>query len=259
MSCQFSREMLALHVEGDLPDASAAATVRHLAGCEECRRFLEELQASQALMKSVRRETVNLSECSAMRREVMRAISERPGALGWRLRIERAIALGLRPSYGIGGRSCWSGLCRYPCSRRCAPQPIRVSRRPGSKAPTPCSARTRIGTGFSSSGATAWTASATASISTRRAIASTRKREYFPRAPCSSGRRAPRRGVSHEGPHATSSTLLASLKDSTKFEGGWGFFDFGATGGAPQAKVRALPESRGCRSCHRQSPLSLGA
>ena len=68
-----------------------------------------------------------------------------------------------------------------------------------------------------------------------------------------------RRGVSHEGPHATSSTLLASLKDSTKFEGGWGFFDFGATGGAPQAKVRALPESRGCRSCHRQSPLSLGA
>ena len=101
MSCRFSREMLALHVEGDLPDASAAATVRHLAGCEECRRFLEELQASQALMKSVRRETVNLSECSAMRREVMRAISERPGALGWRLRIERAIALGLRPSYGM--------------------------------------------------------------------------------------------------------------------------------------------------------------
>ena len=58
MSCRFSREMLALHVEGDLPDASAAATVRHLAACEECRRFLEELQASQALMKSVRRETV---------------------------------------------------------------------------------------------------------------------------------------------------------------------------------------------------------
>ena len=64
---------------------------------------------------------------------------------------------------------------------------------------------------------------------------------------------APERGVSHGGPHATSSTLLASLKDSTKFEGGWGFFDFSGTGGAPPTKARALPESRGCRTCHRQS------
>ncbi len=41
------------------------------------------------------------SDCTAMRREVMTIINERPGPLGWRLRIERAIALGLRPSYGM--------------------------------------------------------------------------------------------------------------------------------------------------------------
>ena len=31
MSCRFSRETLALHVEGDLPAAATAATVRHIA------------------------------------------------------------------------------------------------------------------------------------------------------------------------------------------------------------------------------------
>ena len=40
MSCGFSREMLALHIEGDLADADAATTARHLASCDDCRRFL---------------------------------------------------------------------------------------------------------------------------------------------------------------------------------------------------------------------------
>ena len=54
--------------------------------------------------------------------------------------------------------------------------------------------------------------------------------------------------MSHEGPHATSSTLLASLKDSTKFEGGWGFFDFGghwrstSSEGPRTPGVERLPE-----------------
>ena len=70
---------------------------------------------------------------------------------------------------------------------------------------------------------------------------------------------APNRAVSHEYPHATSSTLLVSLKDSTKFEGGWGFFDFSAAGAAPSPKERALPESKGCRTCHQHGPLSISA
>ena len=201
MNCRFSREMLALHVEGDLPDASAAATVRHLAGCEECRRFLEELRASQALMKSVRRETVDFSECSAMRREVMRAISERPGALGWRLRIERAIALGLRPSYGMAA-VLLVGIVSVSVLAQIRPATHQ---------------------GFSSAGLEGadtmerpeayrnWILRQvadrlTVSISTRRAIGSTRKREYFQRAPCSSGRRvheAVARGPAYDLVHAS--------------------------------------------------------
>ena len=99
----------------------------------------------------------------------------------------------------------------------------------------------------------------TGSISTRRAIRQYAKTERFPEGtvlvwePADPERAAPRRG-----PHATSSTLLVSLKDSTKFEGGWGFCDFSGAGGAPPTKARALPESRGCRTCHRHGPLSMG-
>jgi anti-sigma factor RsiW len=101
VSCGFSREALALHVEGDLCADGAEATVNHLASCAECRRLVEELRASQVLVKSMRGETVDAVECAAMRREVMAIISERPETLCWTVRIERAIALGLRPSHGL--------------------------------------------------------------------------------------------------------------------------------------------------------------
>lgn len=46
--------------------------------------------------------------------------------------------------------------------------------------------------------------------------------------------------------------LLASVKDDTRFDGGWGFFDFTALDGTVMSKAEALPESSGCRACHRQ-------
>ena len=109
MSCGFRREMLALHVEGDLSDAAEATTVRHLAGCEECRRFLDELQASQALVKSVRREAIHLSDCTAMRREVM-AIDRRatgPARLAAANRVRRRARSQtlLRDGGGSAGRN----------------------------------------------------------------------------------------------------------------------------------------------------------
>jgi len=252
VSCGFSQEALALHVEGDLPDEVVAVAVSHLAECEECRHFFEGLQASQALMKSVRRETVNLSECSAMRREVMRAISERPGALGWRLRIERAIALGLRPSYGMAA-VLLAGIVSVS---------VLAQMRPATHQGFPAAGVDSADTMQRPDAYRDWIL--VSGAADRVYINPSSYREYaktgiFPEGTVFVWEGGTRRGVSHEGPHASSSTLLASLKDSRKFEGGWGFFDFGATGGAPQAKVRALPESRGCRSCHRQSPLSLGA
>jgi hypothetical protein len=55
-----------------------------------------------------------------------------------------------------------------------------------------------------------------------------------------------------DGPHRPSSVLLASVKDSARFEGGWGFFDFSGIEGRVKSKAQVLPESSGCRACHRE-------
>jgi hypothetical protein len=96
VSCGFSKEMLALQVEGDLPGADAEATSRHLASCEDCRQFSEQLRSRQSLLKSLRRQTVSSSDCTGMRRHVMSIINEQQDSPGWALRLERAITLGFR-------------------------------------------------------------------------------------------------------------------------------------------------------------------
>jgi len=52
--------------------------------------------------------------------------------------------------------------------------------------------------------------------------------------------------------HGQSPALLASVKDSARFAGGWGFFDFTGPAGRTTSKALALLDSSGCRSCHRQ-------
>jgi hypothetical protein len=42
-----------------------------------------------------------------------------------------------------------------------------------------------------------------------------------------------------------------SVKDSSRFDGGWGFYDFTQPGGQPRPEAAVLPQSAGCLSCHR--------
>jgi hypothetical protein len=238
--------MLALQVGGDLPDAAAAAAVRHLAACEECRRFLEELQASQALVKSAQREAIPLSDCAAMRREVMTIINERPGPLGWRLRIERALALGLRPSYAmaavlLAGIVSVSVLAQIQPATQVRQSPVVLEGEDTLLRPA----------GFRQ-----WTVVGKQVYINQSSYLAYAKTGIFPDGTVFVWE-APPGGT--KAPHSRSSTLLASVKDSTRFEGGWGFFDFSTSSGESLAKARALPESSGCRACHRQSPLSMGA
>ena len=44
--------------------------------------------------------------------------------------------------------------------------------------------------------------------------------------------------------------LEASVKDSSRFEGGWGYFNFTDNQGRPKANT--APDEGGCRACHRQ-------
>jgi hypothetical protein len=96
VSCSFSKEALALHVESDLSQPYAEITSSHLATCEECRRFFEDLRTRQFLLKSLRRDVVDSSDCAGMRRDVMTRINDSQASSGWMVRVERALVLGFR-------------------------------------------------------------------------------------------------------------------------------------------------------------------
>ena len=46
--------------------------------------------------------------------------------------------------------------------------------------------------------------------------------------------------------------LEASVKDSGRFEGGWGYFGFTGTDGKPKAKAQPFSDEAGCRKCHEE-------
>jgi hypothetical protein len=264
VSCGFSKETLALHVDGDLPRACAEMTSRHLATCEDCRRFLEHLRASQSLLKSLRQETISPSECAGMHHRVMSLISERRNSPGWALRVERAIRLGSRRhSYAVAvfaliGIVSASLLAQM---RHTMPDPIppmavfegrdTLLRPEGYRdwirvGPSDWSAR---------SGGDHPAESLTATHSVY--IDPSGYREYAKTGRFSEGtlliwESLSRRSESTDHPHQGSALLLASVKDSTRFNGGWGFFDFTGLEGAVTSRARALPESSGCGTCHRR-------
>jgi len=45
--------------------------------------------------------------------------------------------------------------------------------------------------------------------------------------------------------------IEAAVKDSHRFEGGWGYFGFDSDGSGPSAPATALPGTAACYSCHR--------
>ena len=293
MSCTFSKDLLALHVEGDLSGRAAAATVSHLDGCAECRQFLDELRAAQSLLKALRLETVGRSECRDMRNEVMSVINgasaarDEPvhdGAPKWRspsawvssvsaslLQVERAIVLGFRrPSYALA-TFVLLGIVSISAIAQMRP----VAR----EAAHPAAVFEGRDTLIRPDGYREWTILAVpaglhplavgASAVARRAAAHKvyidrlGYREYvrtgtFPEGTLMLWESSARGSDVTNGandqhtPHG-GSRILASVKDSTRFDGRWGFFDFTGLGGALKPKAQLLPESSGCRRCHRHT------
>lgn len=244
MSCAFSKDTLALHVEGDLTPARAVIVPSHLAACDECQSFLEQLRARQSLLKSLRLETVAPSDCTSMRRDVMSLINDRRDGAGWALRIERAFVLGFeRHSYAMAAVMliCLASAAVLAQMRNSPPQST-------SAVPVFEGRDTLV----RPEGYRDWTL---VGRSGRAFMNPKAYREYaktgnFPEGalmvwePARDARKA-------NGSHKQS-VLLASVKDSSRFAGGWGFFDFTGLEQTVAAKAKALPESSGCRTCHRQ-------
>jgi hypothetical protein len=236
--------MLALHVEGDLTLARAEIASSHLVACDECRSFFEQLRARQSLLKSLRLERVSSSDCTSMRRNVMSLINDRRDGAGWVLRIERAFVLGFqRHSYAMAAVTliCLASAAVLAQIRNSPPQ---------SKPSAPVfEGRDTL---VRPEGYRDWIL---VGRSDRVFMNPTAYREYantgkFPEGtlmvwePARDARKA---NAAHK-----QSVLLASVKDSSRFDGGWGFFDFTGLEQTVAAKAKALPESGGCRTCHRQ-------
>jgi hypothetical protein len=184
-----------------------------------------------------------------MRRGVMSIIDERRNGIGWLLRCERALVLAFHGrSYAIATAAA---ICliyvavvaqmRHGPAMTSAGAPVFVD---SDTLLRPDGYRNWIVLQSSSTRAHKVFVSPTA----YRGYADTGK---FPEGTLMIWERATG-AVSSSATHGSSTMLLASVKDSARFDGGWGFFDFTAAGGTLTAKAKALPESSGCRTCHRK-------
>lgn len=75
MTCLDFEKLVALYVEGDLPERKAAKLGEHLKACRNCQEFAEKLQASQALLKSLGQESVDEAVLQEVRQRVLDRIA----------------------------------------------------------------------------------------------------------------------------------------------------------------------------------------
>ena len=256
MSCGQTRETLALHLEGDLSGDAAVAMARHLEICDDCGRFYEQLRRSQALLKSLRRDTVSADECARMRRGVMTSIDDARDGAGWTLRLERAVVLGFRRrSYAFATFALLALVSVAVLTQlgQAAPET-----RP-SAAVFDAGELLRLPAGYRG-----WVLVSQASRpggdtgapASRVYIDPAGYREFLTSGAFAEGtimvwEAGTDALETSEGPHAAA-VLLASVKDDTRFDGGWGYFDFSMADGALRDQAAALPVARGCHACHRE-------
>lgn len=240
MSCGWSKEALALYLEEGLDEAGAATAV-HVTRCGNCQRYLNELRDTQSLLKSLRCETVGRDECAVIRRQVMWRIREGRVRIGWMLGIERTIVLTVRRhAYALA--ACAVALAASVAMlaqiRAAAPDP------PEAVALLGADDSLRLPPGYRD-----WMV------------------VHRPTGPHVGGVvYVNPAGFSHyentgEFPEGTvliwasaeTSERLASVRDSARFDGGWGFFDLTTRDGSVPTRAEPLPATSGCRTCHQRS------
>lgn len=87
MKCPDFEKLIALDLEGDLPERKGKAVAEHLKGCKPCEEFTEKLKASQTLLKTLAQESVDDGELQQVRQNLLNSLpneEERQGLSGWR-------------------------------------------------------------------------------------------------------------------------------------------------------------------------------
>jgi hypothetical protein len=259
MKCGYSREILALYIEDDLPALEARNKVEgHVSGCAECREYCERLQRSQSLIKSrfrsPRQEPITTETLAGVRRAVMSQIGS-PHTLGWAVRLERFLMLGIsRPKYAVAGFAIVAILSASLLGQ------IQHAQKETQVAGAVFIGKDKL---VRPAGYREWVfAGSSAGEQYHNVyINPAAYREYVSSGRFPEGTVMVREIVSAEvngEPGFQGSyekdlmTVEVSVKDSSRFEDGWGYFDFTEGTGNLKADAEPLPNNAGCLSCHRE-------
>jgi len=101
MNCNSFEALIALYAEGDLDSSRAKSVESHLQSCASCQRFLNELEASQAMVKELATESLDSASFNVVRQRVMQEVNRRQAArpLWWRF-LSPAVAR-WRPAWAV--------------------------------------------------------------------------------------------------------------------------------------------------------------
>jgi len=237
MKCGYSREILALYVENDLPSLEGVEKVNgHVLTCTHCQVYCEQLRHIQSVIRSGFKPSANQIPSQetlfGLRRNVMSQISTAARHFGWMIRLERLFFQGFRRQrYAVAGFalvvivsvSLLGQIYQRSEPKWIGPGPVFVGR---DTLVRPVAYRDWVFVG--------------SSIGRNVYINPPAFREY---------------AATGKFPEGTVMVLelaegemqQASVKDS-RFDGGWGYFSFTDNQGKP--KQSATPEDTGCRSCH---------
>jgi anti-sigma factor RsiW len=103
MKCSALEPIVALYVEGDLPESERHRVEGHLQGCADCRSLAAELRECQAMVKSLRQGIVNTAALSEVRARVLTEVGDLEPAPAWALFMHQVVFAGLRRKTAIAG------------------------------------------------------------------------------------------------------------------------------------------------------------
>lgn len=246
MNCGYSKEILALYVEDDLPAASSILAVEsHVAGCAECRQYCDELRRSQAFIKSrfrtPRAQPVSQEILAGIRRSVMSQLEPAQRSLGWTIRLERLLLLGLRsPRYAVVAFVFLAVVSASLVAQ------IRHSAAKTGRLDGPV---------FETDNALAPPAdyrewAFVGSVAGHNGVKDDMTHKVYMNAVAYQA--YTQSGTFPEGAMMVledDAGMKVSVKDGKRFDGGWGFFEFAADALKAQPEVTA--QNANCRGCHR--------
>jgi hypothetical protein len=265
MNCGYSKEILALYIEDDLPSPEAIYTVEsHVSACASCRQYCDQLRNSLAFIKSrfsvanpgvVSQEMVN-----SVRRTVMTQIEPVRQSLGFAARLERFLLLGLRrPRYAVPGFALIAivsasllGQIRHSTQRIDRPSAVFV----GSTLLCPTGYREWVFVGS----CLGHDPHRSSDMYHNVYIDPAAYNEYSHSGKFPDGTVMVLETLSAETKQESGLEgsyekdlvgLQVSVKDSTRFDSGWGFYDFTEGAGQLKRETEPLPQTAGCIACHR--------